>query len=379
MFIFTALLLFLVAFIAWTLWRSAHFIANIRKIEITTDSWPKISIIACARNEETSVGQAVTSLLNQDYSNYELIVVNDRSTDNTGRILSQLQNSHPQLVVATVEELPAGWLGKCHAMQVGANIASGDWILFTDADVFMKPDTLKRAMQFIANEQADHIAMIPGCVLPSWLLTVLVSTFAVYFNLFIKPAQISNPKSTAHVGIGAFNLVRAEVYHAINGHELIRLRPDDDVKLGKLIKQGGYRQRFVSGIGQIWVPWYSSVGEMVRGLEKNCFAGVDYSLAKVIASNIISLLTFIAPLVLVWFTTGISFWFMLIASFLVVSIGVHSALNAGYRFHHGLFFPLGVLLFLYTFDRAVLLTIVRGGINWRDTFYSLDDLKRNVV
>ncbi len=342
-------------------------------------AWPSISIVACARNEEASIGDAVTTLLNQDYPDYELIVVNDRSTDRTGLILNELQQKYPGLVVVTIDTLPAGWLGKCNAMQTGADAARGQWLLFTDADVFMLPDTLRRAVGYAHHEEADHLALAPACVLPSWSLTVLVSTFVVFFKLFVKPAQISNPDSPAHVGIGAFNLVRRDVYRAVGGHEPIRLRPDDDVKLGKVIKQHGYKQRFASGIGQVSVPWYATIGQMIRGLEKNCFAGVDYQLSKVIAANIVSLLTFVAPFVLVWLVEGTSFWLMSLACIVVLGIGIQSARSAGYRIDHGLFFPLGVLLFLYTFDRAVILTILRGGINWRDTFYPLEELKRNAV
>ncbi len=281
--------------------------------------------------------------------------------------------------MVTIDDLPAGWLGKCHAMQAGAVAASGEWLLFTDADVFMKPDTLKRAMDYTLAERADHLALAPSCVMPSWILTVLVSTFVVFFKLFIKPALVSDPKSSAHVGIGAFNLVRTEAYRAIGGHERVRLRPDDDVKLGKVIKQKGYRQRFASGIGLIWVPWYASLGQMLRGLEKNSFAGVDYKLGKLVGANLFSLLLFVVPFCWLPWADGLSWWLLLASCCLVLSVGVRSALSAGYRIDHGLFFPLGVLLFLFTFDRAVLLTLLRGGIFWRDTFYALDELKRNVV
>lgn len=377
--LFSSLLFIFVGLVAWTLVRAERFTPTISGTAIAEHDWPSISIIACARNEEISIRQAVTTLLNQEYPDYELIVVNDRSTDQTSQILRELQQTFPQLVVATVETLPNGWLGKCNAMKTGASTARGQWLLFTDADVFMKPDTLKRAIQYAYAEQADHLTLAPACELPSWILTVLVNAFVVFFRLYVKPAQISNPKSTAHVGIGAFNLVRTDVYRAIGGHEPVRLRPDDDLKLGKVIKQHGFRQRFASGLDQISVPWYSSVGQMIQGLEKNCFAGSDYSLARTAFSNIFSILIFIVPFGCVWFLSGISFWLMLASCVLILAIGVHNAVGLGYRIDHGLFFPLGVLLFLYTLNRSVLLTIVRGGINWRDTFYPLDELKRNIV
>ena len=375
----SSLFFLLVATIACTLWRSGKHVPSISRMNFTTRDWPSVSIIACARNEEGSIREAVTTLLNQDYPDFELIVVNDRSTDSTAAILNELQQIYPGLVVATVSSLPAGWLGKCHAMQAGATAARGQWLLFTDADVFMRFDTLKRTISYACDEQADHLALAPSCTLPSWILTVLVSTFVVFFNLFIKPARIANPKSPAHVGIGAFNLLRAEAYRAIGGHERIRLRPDDDVKLGKLIKLQGFRQRFASGIGLVSVPWYATLGQMIRGLEKNSYAGVDYKVSKILFLNVVAFLAFIAPFILVAFLSGLSFWLMLSCCVMILFIGVTGALGGGFRVDHGLFFPLGVLLFLYTFDRAVLLTIWRGGINWRDTFYPLQELKRNVV
>jgi glycosyltransferase involved in cell wall biosynthesis len=377
--VLSLLLLLVISGLVVELLRSEKHLLDLGARGYQERDWPSITIVVAARNEEESIEKATQSLLQQEYPKYELIVVNDRSTDRTGEILGNLQQSHSELNSITIEELPTGWLGKCNALHQGAKAATGDWLLFTDADVSMRPDTLKVTIDYALAENADHVTMAPQCEMPSWLLRAFVATFAFFFKLHVKPAQISNPRSKSHVGIGAFNLVRRDVYLAIGGHEPIRLRPDDDLKLGKLLKSKGYHQRFANGVGLISVPWYRSIGEMTRGLEKNSFAGIDYSISKWIAANVIVLTLFVLPFLLLLVTHGWSFWVTVASCALILLMGVFNSVKSGYRLDHGLFFPIGCLLFLFVFNRAIILTFWRKGIVWRNCFYGLDELTKNVV
>jgi glycosyltransferase involved in cell wall biosynthesis len=379
LFILSLMLLLVISGLFVELVRSEKHLLDLGARRYQDREWPSISIVVAARNEQESIGNATLSLLRQEYPRYELIVVNDRSTDRTGEILGSLQQSHAELKSIAVKELPNGWLGKCNALHQGAKAATGDWLLFTDADVSMRPDTLKVSIDYALIEKADHLTMAPHCELPSWLLRAFVATFAFFFKLHVRPKQISNPRSSAHVGIGAFNLVRRDVYLAVGGHESIRLRPDDDLKLGKLLKKNGYRQRFANGTGLISVPWYRSIGEMTQGLEKNSFAGIDYSISKWIVANISVLAMFVLPFLLLLLTHGWSFWSTLAICALILFMGAFNAVKSGFRLEHGLFFPIGCLLFLFVFNRAVILTFWRKGIVWRDCFYGLEELKKNVV
>lgn len=359
--------------------RSEGFIVRLAQRPFADQTWPSVSIVVSARNEQDSIDTAVRSLLNLDYPNYELTVVNDRSTDQTGHILKTLQMQFPRLNVVTISELPQGWLGKCNAMQAGAQRSQADWILFTDADVSMRPDTLKRVLDYVITEKADHISLVPECIMPNWLLHAFIATFSIFFKILVKPARIANPKSSAHCGIGAFNLIRSTVYQKLGGHVPIRLRPDDDLKLGKLVKSKGYAQRFASGIGLISVPWYPSIRALIHGLEKNSFAGMDYSLPKLLFSNLALPAVFVLPFPLLLVTGGAAWWMALGACVMILAMAMHNARSVGYPFFYGLFFPLGVLFFLYIINRAVLLTLHRKGIYWRDSFYSLKDLKANRI
>jgi glycosyltransferase involved in cell wall biosynthesis len=379
MFVLSIVVFVLAAFLSIGIMMAERHIVRLSTIVFQECEWPSVSVIVCARNEQASIRDAVTTHLELDYPNYDLFVVNDRSNDRTGEILAELQREHPRLKVVTIEQLPNGWLGKCNAMHVGAMASGGEWILFTDADVSFESDTLKRALGYALREQADHLTLAPSCVMPNWILHAFVATFSVFFKLLVKPAEIANPKSKAHAGVGAFNLIRSDVYRKIGGHASIRLRPDDDLKLGKIVKTSGYSQRFASGIGLIRVPWYSTVWELVRGLEKNSFAGMDYRLSKLLLSNVALPLVFVVPFIAIFFAHGAAFWLFMISCALILAMAIQNARSLEYPWGYGLFFPFGVLMFLFIIDRAVVLTYWNDGIYWRGNFYSLRDLKANRV
>ncbi len=341
--------------------------------------WPPVSVIVPARNESRDIERAVESLLKQDYPNYELIVVNDRSTDGTHEILDRMVAEHPQLRTFHLDALPAGWLGKNHAMHFAAERASGELLLFTDADVVMRPDTLCRAVHYLQSAKIDHLTMVPGLDMPSKLLDAIVVTFMIFFSAYIRPWKVTNPKSKAHVGIGAFNLMRAEVYQAIGTHATIRMRPDDDLKLGKLVKLGGFKQAIVNGQDLICVRWYASVGEMVQGLMKNAFSGVDYRLEFVVFGTLTLLTFFIWPMVGIFLATGVSCWLYAGAMVCHMLLFADTARQARVSPWLCVLLPVGILLLIYIQWRATILTYVYRGIRWRGTHYSLSELKSNKI
>ena len=256
---------------------------------------PRVSILIPARNEERNLEEALRSVLALDYDNLEIDVVDDRSTDRTGEILDRMAAADPRLRVVHVRELPPGWLGKNHALWLGAGKATGEFLLFTDADIVIEPLALRRAVGAMVADGLDHLTASPSIERPSVLFEMFIGVFALFFALFTKPWKVKDPKSPAHVGIGAFNLVRASAYHAAGGHRAIAMRPDDDLKLGKLLKKNGFRPEFVFGQGALRVEWYASVRELIQGLMKNAFSGVDYRVSVVVVSTVIQLVLLVWP------------------------------------------------------------------------------------
>ncbi len=340
---------------------------------------PKVSIVIPARNEEKRIEEALHSVLAQDYAPLEFILVDDRSEDRTGAILDRMAAADPRLQVVHVAELPPGWMGKNHALHLGAHRADGEILLFTDADIVMDPTTLRRAVAYFLEQSLDHLTAAPWVRMPGLLLESFVGTFALFFALFTRPWKIKDPKSTKHLGIGAFNLVRASVYKALGGHAPIALRPDDDLKLGKLFKKNGHRQEFVYAKELIQVQWYDSVKELIHGLEKNSFAGLEYRVGAVAASVTAVVVLHLWPWVAVFVTDGPTRWLNAAVIAIILLLCWWNAPLAGVRRWLGIFYPVATALFAYIIVRSTVLTLRQGGVRWRGTLYPLAALKANKV
>jgi cellulose synthase/poly-beta-1,6-N-acetylglucosamine synthase-like glycosyltransferase len=340
---------------------------------------PKVTLVVAARNEERNIAQAIRSLLRLDYPDYELLVVNDRSEDGTGAILAGLSQEEPRLRVIPVTQLPAGWLGKNHALWVGAREATGEILLFSDADIVMEPSALSRAVSYLLAERADHLAVTPELEMPSLFLDMFGASFILFFCMFARPWKARDPKSRFHIGIGAFNLVRSSAYWQVGGHQRIALRPDDDMKLGKILKRGGCRQECAYGGGLLMVEWYATLGELIRGLEKNAFAGVDYRLTLLCLGALGHVTASVWPYLALFLTTGptraiYGATVVLITLVFMDSVGFH-----GTKRWYAIAFPFTALLFIYILLRTACLNLAHGGITWRGTFYPLKELKANKV
>ncbi len=348
-------------------------------IEPATGPQPRLSAIVAARDEERDIEVALTSLLAQDYRDLQIIVVNDRSTDRTGEIVERLAAGDARLRAIHVTELPAGWIGKNYALETGAAASEGELLLFTDADAVMQPDVLRRAVTYLQDNRIDHLPMLFHVRMPNWLLESFVVTFSVYLLTYCRPWNCPNPRSSAHIGIGAFNLIRADVYREIGTHEAIRMRPDDDLKLGKLVKKFGFRQELLNAADLLYVPWYASIREMVRGLEKNAFSGVDYSLSFALAGSGSMLLFNVLPFAAIFLTTGVTWYVYLIVVIVLLATAAVAAYHGRARISCCLGFPIAAAMFVFVQWRTIIVNLANDGIRWRDTHYSLSELRANKI
>jgi glycosyltransferase involved in cell wall biosynthesis len=339
----------------------------------------RVSVIIPARNEERNLQEALASILEQDYGDFEVIAVNDRSTDRTGAILDGVAGDNPRLRVVHLTELPPGWLGKNFALHCGAQQATGNLLLFTDADVVMRPSALRRAVGYMGACGIDHLAVAPDVRMPGMLLKMFVVAFCIFFSLYARPWKAKDPKSRRFVGIGAFNLVRKDVYRVVGTHQAIAMRPDDDMKLGKLIKKGGYRQEFLFGTGMMHVEWYASVRELIDGLMKNAFAGVEYSASAIIGASAAQIALNVWPILALVLTQGETRALNAAAMLVMLALCGDAARFLGTPRWYAIGFPIATLLFIYIMWRSMLTALLRGGVNWRGTRYSLAELKANKV
>lgn len=241
------------------------------------DTWPRLSIVVPACNEAAHLESAIQTLLSADYPEFEVILVDDRSTDGTGAIIDRLAKHDRRVRAIHIDILPEGWLGKVHALHRGVSQARGEWLLFTDADVHFAPGVLRQALGYARHQQADHLALIPRTLQSGFWLDIIVQTFGLLFLIATRAAGANRAGSKTFVGIGAFNLVKSEALRRTPGLEWLRLEPGDDVGLGMMINRAGGVSRLALGHGFLTVEWYPSVAAMFRGLEKNLFGpGSNY-------------------------------------------------------------------------------------------------------
>jgi hypothetical protein len=339
--------------------------------------FPKVSIVVAARDEAKHVEAATRSLLALDWPDLEIVAVDDRSTDGTGEILDGLARMDRRLRVVHVKELPPGWLGKNHALHVGAAAATGGWLLFTDGDVLFHPEALRQAVAYANREQLDHLAVGPEAPVDGLWLQAAIAGFGVFFSVFTRAWKVRDPKSSAHIGIGAFNLVRRAAYLRAGGHAALPLRPDDDLKLGKRLKETGSKQDVVFGRGRLSVEWYGSLREMAHGLEKNAFASLEYSVPATVAAALAVALLFVLPFLLLPWSEGVP-RLLFLATYLLqaVATGV-SAYRLGLDPWLGPMFPFAAGFMIYVILRSMTVTLRQGGIRWRGTFYPLAELKKS--
>ncbi len=362
---------------------------------------PRVSIIVPARNEEDVMEQALNTLLALDYDNYEIIAVNDRSTDSTGEIMERVaanprpstssgqafsqktrEMGHlnsPRLRVIHHTELPAGWLGKTHAMWTAAKEATGEWLLFTDADVLFKPDSMRRALAYAEAEPADHVVLFPRMIMKRPGEFMMIAFFQTMFMFGHRPWKVADPRTDDHMGVGAFNLVRRRVYDAVGTYAALRMEVLDDMKLGKVVKKAGFAQRNVFGGDLISIRWAHGAMGIVENLTKNFFAVLSFQSWRTLISALgLAFLNF-GPFLGIWLAHGWArvLYGVALGSMLLIYIGMsrRSAVPAYYFLLH----PISAALFIYTLLRSMFLTLWNDGIVWRGTKYPLEELRKGMV
>jgi len=343
---------------------------------------PRVSVIVPARNEEEHIEPALTTLLNLDYDNYEVIAVDDRSNDRTGEVMDRLgvsPKSRGRLRVIHIGQLAQGWLGKAHAMWSAANQASGDWLLFTDADVHFRSDALTRALAYAEAESADHLVLFPRMIMKSVGERIMIAFFQTLFVFGHRPWKVADPKTKDHMGVGAFNLIRRRVYDAVGTYQALRFEVLDDMKLGKIVKEAGYAQRNVYGANLISLRWAKGALGMVNNLTKNSFAIMSFQWWRTLLSAFALAFLNLMPFFGIWLAHG---WARLPYSLALASIfGIYVGMSqeSDVPAYYFVLHPVGSALFVYIMLRSMTLTLIRGGVEWRGTFYSLDELRRKMV
>ncbi len=330
----------------------------------------RITVVVAARNEQKAIVRCAESLLAQTHERLEVVVVDDRSNDDTPRLLEELERRHDRLRVLTVEELPAGWLGKSHALALGAAQTEGEWLLFTDADILFDPRAISEALGYARRNELEHLTLIPEFGGPKFICkpyAAFIFQSAVAFGQLWK---MSDPAAKQTLGVGAFNLIRRDAYVGIGTHEAFKMHTTDDNELARRVQQKGLRQDVLFGRDRVTVwNWYETAGQLIRSMEKSVFR-----VSQAMIASLMCLLTMILPFVGVW--TG-PLWQRLLCGVsiaAIVSVQAVYSRRSGSGFGYGLLYPLVAVLLIAGSVRGAAAAAIRGGVFWRGTRYERSEV-----
>ncbi len=317
--------------------------------------YPFVSVLVPARNEAHTIGNCIASLLEQDYPDYEVIVLNDNSTDDTSRILEQLAHSNRRLRIIQGAPLPADWLGKhwaCHQLD---QVARGELILFTDADTCHTPDMLRASVSALIAEQADLVSAFPHEEMLTWGERLLVPIMCWGIFTFIPIRLVQKMHwSLLSISIGQFMLFRRQAYDMLGGFEAVKREVVDDVCMGRLLIDKGGEWRLLDGTRQVSCRMYRGFREAVGGFSKTIFAVYDYRILPFIIFWLLAGLAFLGPvggLILYWMRVTLPAPLVKNAA-LAVALSLVTWIITSRRFH----FPIYLVLF-YPLDLALYIIV----------------------
>ena len=352
------------------------------EFDVSPKGEPRITVLVPARDEAADVAACLTSLLAQDYGNLNIIAIDDRSSDATGAIMDELAAREPgRLSVLHIAELPAGWLGKTHAMAIGSRQAIAmhlpEYLLFTDADVIFEPQPVRRALAQAVATEADHFVVGPTPILRTAGEAALLGFMQVMGLLAVRPWRVADATAKRDaIGIGAFNLLRTSAYLSLGGFEALRMQIVEDLTLARRVKRAGMRQRMAVGPGMVTLHWAAGAMGVVKVMTKNMFAVFGFRPVVLLGAGLGLVLFWLGPLVGLWYP-GTRLPAVLTLMAVVAMYGLARRIG-GIPVWTALAFPFSVVLFLYSMLRSMFVVLSEGGVTWRGTFYSLAELRRSV-
>lgn len=286
------------------------FILRRKKYTAVADKdLPFVSVLIPARNEEHNISAVVRSLLNQDYPNYEVIVLNDSSEDNTGSILKDICTEYPQLKVLAGKELEPGWTGKCFACKQLFEASEGSYILFTDADTVHYKNSLRYSVTSAIYRKADMLTLFPKMKMVSFAEKIIMPL--LWFTvMLLLPFYFVDKKGFVKfsIGIGPFMLFKRSAYEKIGGHTAVKNAIVEDVWLARKIKECGLQLIVEDGQYMLEVRMYRNLKEIWNGFSKNIFAGFEFSSIALFSVNLLYFLLFFLPFLLFFYQLSLGLY-----------------------------------------------------------------------
>ena len=359
------------------------------KFENKSKSTPKVSIILPARNEEGFIGKCLDSLIKQDYPNYEIIVVNDSSEDSTGKIISEYAKKNSKIIPVTAKAKPDGWMGKNWACMEGYQKATGELLLFTDADTKHSENVISLAVAQLFSFNLDALSAIPKMVTFDFWTNITLPMISTFLHTRFSALNVNNPSKKTGYFFGSFFIMKKETYEKVGMHEGVKQEIIEDGALGKKVKESGYKIRMVRGDHLIDAVWARDKGTLWNALKRLMIPLYlqNGKIAVGIFFAVLFLLFIPFPILatsIVLPSENISAKILLIAS-AISSILIYTGaiievkMGLGLRTIYALFAPLGSLTVVLGFLSGLIQAKGTSAITWRGRSYSMKDHNQNSI
>ncbi|HEX2306398.1 MAG TPA: glycosyltransferase family 2 protein [Nitrososphaeraceae archaeon] len=342
-------------------------------------SKPKVSIVVPARNEEETISKCLQSLLSQNYDNYEIIAIDDSSTDKTLSIISELSNKNPRLVVVKARPIPDDWIGKNWACFQGYQKASGEILLFTDADTVHKPDTLSSAVNTMIHDELDALTVVPKLLCYDIITKFTLPVLSVFLHSRYSPLRVNNPKNKIGYFFGSFYLISKKNYEKIGTHEKVRQELVEDGALGRRVKEQKMKLRLVRGENYIEALWARNPRSLWHALRRIIIPLQTQKKKSALMVTVFIFFILLEPLLILPFSVyyfadspldGILLAVNIITIFLLLTCAViQSHFGLLQKSIYGLGFVLGCIVITICFLISAFDSKGNRVVKWRDRSY----------
>ena len=353
----------------------------------TGDEMPMVSVMIAAKDEAANIGRCVTSMLEQDYDNFEIIVINDRSSDDTAKIVERIAEYDSRLRLINVAELPHGWCGKNNAMNIGIAQARADWICMIDADCHQTSNrTLRVAVQYAIDNKSDLLSVLPNLEMKGFWENVVQPVCGGVMMIWFTPDRVNNPDHPEAYANGAFMLIRRDAYDKIGGHTAVRDRVNEDMHMASLVKKAGLHLRVVRNRDLYLVRMYTSLKAIVRGWARifygtfGTFRRLMVSLMVLVVMGLVPYATLATGLWAKW--AGAGSGGLAIACTVLGAVTVAMQLSVIFRFRRliearaDLFwsYPIACVVAIVSVLLALTKLCPGAQVTWRNTTYTRGDM-----
>jgi chlorobactene glucosyltransferase len=345
---------------------------------------PFISVCVPARNEERNIQACVEAILAQDYPNFEVLVLEDRSTDATGAILRNLAAQNEKLKIINGSDLPKGWAGKPYALFQTSAAARGKWLCFVDADTFLSPTTLSSCYTKAIETDADMFTIMTFQIMGSFWEKVVMPIVMTALSVGFSPRKVNDPKSKDAIANGQFILIKRSVYDAIGGHESVKDQIVEDKAISEQVKWNGYRLIVANGYSVAKTRMYTSLPEMWEGWTKNIYLGLSDRPSLMLLGAFGAFILLVAALFLpLWPLLG-TFWYLQDGDWLALGVIFESlilwaiviyarsrvAISMGISPWYAFTLPLGAAVFAAMMITSTWKVISGKGVTWKGRIYT---------